>query len=576
MKNTWFVFLLLLATAVNAQIPAALSQLADLKNASAQREMSSPAQSPALERPVDPNEYVLGPGDRLQIWVAGRSDQDISVVISPEGTILIPSVGLIQLAELTLEAGRQRIFEQLSRVFRTDRIYVTLTELRKFRVSVSGAVQNSRLVTVTAASRVTDAISEAGGFLGSIATPPAASAPTAEGVQPAATQVGTSPVQPKIRQEEADLVPSRRRVKVHRYDGQIFYADLVKYYRIGDISNNPVLLDGDRIVVPYQDAKTGKVIVDGAVRAPGEFEYLPGDTVGDLLAFGHGLSADADSSHIVLVRFVSGTSRTEKILLPFGEAGSEARRRTLAISLRSDDRVWVRPKADYHLRYSVTLQGQIARPGIYAIDGETRWLSQIIEIAGGPTPNACLSCAFLQRQSLKDQEDPELDRLQMMQTQSLIESEREYFKFAMRQNQGVIALDLDALLIQGDKRYDLLLQDGDEIVLPVAEKSIAVFGQVLNPGHYRFNPDYTFDDYIRLAGGYNHRANKSKARIIRDISGEWLVPGRTTGLEDGDRIFVPEKADRRGWWDITKEVIAVASQVATVYLIIQTTTGSNE
>jgi len=109
----------------------------------------------------------------------------------------------------------------------------------------------------------------------------------------------------------------------------------------------------------------------------------------------------------------------------------------------------------------------------------------------------------------------------------------------------------------------------------VAEKSIAVFGQVINPGYYRYNRDFSVQDYINLAGGYNYRANKKQMRVIRDIGGEWLKPDNRMLMQDGDRIFVPEKGPKREWWDITKEVIAVASQVATVLLIVFTATDDS-
>jgi protein involved in polysaccharide export with SLBB domain len=105
-----------------------------------------------MERPIDPAEYVLGPGDRLQILIVGRTDQNISALIGPEGDIIIPSVGRILLANLTLQAGRERVIERLREVYRIDRIDLSLSELRKFRVSVSGAVANPQLVVVDAVS----------------------------------------------------------------------------------------------------------------------------------------------------------------------------------------------------------------------------------------------------------------------------------------------------------------------------------------------------------------------------------------------------------------------------------------
>ncbi|HNR69266.1 MAG TPA: SLBB domain-containing protein [bacterium] len=558
-----------------AQMPSTLSQLKELQGTLPVAETPPAVQGPILERPIDPAEYVLGPGDRLQILIVGRTDQNISALIGPEGDIVIPSVGRILLANLTLQAGRERVIERLREVYRIDRIDLSLSELRKFRVSVSGAVANPQLVVVDAVSRLTDALLAAGGLLNNPETGTVSATTPPDRRQLNVSQQPQEIIAAQPANKPGRLFASRRKIAINRHDGQVLYADLDKFDRTGDLQSNPILLDGDRIVVPYQNLQAGKVAVDGAVRAPGVFEYLSGDTVGDLLALGHGLAADADTSHLILARFVGRTSQVEQMVLPLGDPNSATYAKTLAMPLTSDDRIWVRPQANYHLRYHVTVEGEIARPGIYAIDADRRWLSQILENAGGPTANACLNCAYLRRPSLGQGNDPELTRLERMQTQAFSEIDREYYKFHMRQGQGLIPLDLHALLQGGDKRLDLLLQDGDVIVLPVAEKSIAVFGQVINPGYYRYNRDFSVQDYINLAGGYNYRANKKQMRVIRDIGGEWLKPDNRMLMQDGDRIFVPEKGPKREWWDITKEVIAVASQVATVLLIVFTATDDS-
>ena len=144
--------------------------------------------------------------------------------------------------------------------------------------------------------------------------------------------------------------------------------------------------------------------------------------------------------------------------------------------------------------------------------------------------------------------------------------EREYFKSKSRERQGVAAVDFLQLFEKKDKSVDILLQDKDLIVIPAKEFIVNVSGQIIKPGLITYSPNKDTKYYIEKAGGYNFNAMKSEVRVIKASTGEWLKPDNKTIIEMGDTIFVPEKPERDNW-RIFRDIVAVAAQVATIYLV---------
>jgi len=147
-------------------------------------------------------------------------------------------------------------------------------------------------------------------------------------------------------------------------------------------------------------------------------------------------------------------------------------------------------------------------------------------------------------------------------------NEREYFKIKSRELVGGMGVDFVALFDHKDHTQDILLRDRDLIIVPAQEQTVKLTGQVVNPGLYIYKPGQTLNYYLQEAGGYNWNVRKSKVRIIKNKTGEWMKPNDNTIIEVGDTIFVPEKPER-DWWLIAKDLITVGAQMATIYLVIQ-------
>ena len=117
-----------------------------------------------IEKPIDPQTYIVGPGDVLDLNVFASNAMEYDITISPDGRAVIPEAGVVDLKDKTLAEAEQIIINKAKGVFRSTEIYVVLKEIRKFKVTVAGSVETRLRWLRTAADRVSEAIEKAGGF----------------------------------------------------------------------------------------------------------------------------------------------------------------------------------------------------------------------------------------------------------------------------------------------------------------------------------------------------------------------------------------------------------------------------
>jgi|TARA_Y100000294_G_scaffold32990_1_gene28357 polysaccharide export outer membrane protein len=215
-----------------------------------------------VERPINPDEYVLGPGDVLGVNIVTAENLLFTLRVNPTGDLLIPTVGIVRVAGLTLSDAINSIREfVIKNAYRNSIVDVTLVNVRTLRVLVVGAVQDPGFVLVTAADRVTEVITEAGGLH-------------------------------KYADEES--------IKVIRPDSSVQPISLKTFLLSGDLEQNPTLREGDWVEVPFlEDYRPGSeefttynesaILVTGFVKRPGAFRYFPGYTVRDYIGMAGGV-----------------------------------------------------------------------------------------------------------------------------------------------------------------------------------------------------------------------------------------------------------------------------------------------
>jgi polysaccharide export outer membrane protein len=485
--------------------------------------------TPPLEKSVDPIEYLLGCGDEISIDVWGETNIHYALTVTPEGDLLIPGAGKVQVSGEPLAEAKNTIQDALTKYYKNVPITVTLVKLKKVKVIVAGRVESPGVYSVFANTRVSEVVDSAG-----------------------------------IIEDSTSL----RNILITHVDGSTRVADIFKFRRIGDRSGNPYVLGGDILFVPSQEKDVNTIGIYGAVKSGGEFEYAANDSLEDLINLAYGLTMDVDLLSGELVRFNPDHLTTTTIPLDLKGliAGHDPEKN---LPLLPDDRVFIRAIPKFHKRDQVLVKGEVKYPGVYQIEEDTTKLSEVIAKAGGFTPFASLPEAEMIR--TYNVSDPEFERLKKIPVADMTTSEYDYYKLRSREKPGRVACDFDKLFNKQLSQYDLTLKNGDVINIPTISMVVSVSGSAINPGLVPYVPNENYKYYIDRAGGYSWKARKDKVMIVKGQTGDRMKPSPGRKIDPGDTILIPEKPER-DYWKLFRDTMLVLGNVATVYLVIQQAT----
>ena len=354
-------------------------------------------------------------------------------------------------------------------------------------------------------------------------------------------------------------------------DRVIRYVNLSEKNVFADTSRDCVLANNDRIHVYSKLDQIPKQIVTilGEVNKPGEYEFEENMHVSDLIIKAGSLTRSAFHLSAEVAKVDPKKSvKTVKINLDSLLSDTNPSK---DIILEPDDHVFIRKIPEWQVGPLVEFRGEVQFPGFYPIVRDSTFLSDVFEKAGGFTKQALVSEAKLVRFREPMLEDKEYQRLTNMRRDEMSDLEYEYF--VMKQNTEdvrEIVLDFYELLVKNKKSEDVLLKEGDVIVIPKKPDVVFVSGRVSRPGGVLYKPGKKFDYYIKKAGGFSWDANGGKAKIIK-VTGEIVDDEDVKTFTPGDRIWVPRKQERN-FWRIFRDTMLVAGQMATIYLVIKNAT----
>lgn len=360
------------------------------------------------------------------------------------------------------------------------------------------------------------------------------------------------------RKEEAEPIlkvdPARqalRSIQLTR-EGKTVVYDLQKYYHLGDQSQNPLLKDGDQILIK---AVSEVVEISGAVNMPGEMEYLPGDKLSDMLIMAEGLSYDADTGKMQLYRF-----RENRIDFNITELSMAAGANDTP--MQAYDRIIVPRALEISRKLKVTISGQVRSPGEYII-GDNSTLYQVLQQAGGLSPRADINNLICYNEYMNEQGSAMLDFLAQRSMSDMTPLEYSYLRSNLQQLKGKYSLDPSKMWESKGAEEDLKLHDGDRIYIPEQMDMVWVSGQVRHPGLISWVDGADWKYYIAQAGGYTNNRKKGRDRLIRGYSGNWVKPNKDVKIMPGDTVFVPEQTDRSLWTDV-KDIVTLVSSAITI------------
>ena len=497
---------------------------------------------PALESTIAPESYYVGTSDVFAVNVWTSPPIAFQLTVTPEGTLIIPTVGEIPVADMTLAAARRKILDAVVKRYRVGEPTVTLVTPRPILVTVRGNVLNPGSYVMAAYNRVDKAVEEANRLL---------TGQKFEELKPILESMST------------------RRIIVRHKDGTQSRADVQKFLATREDRWDPYLREGDNIVVPPNDFRKNVIGVYGEVNVPGRYEFAEGDSVKDALRIAFGFSPSAQSDSVEFSRQNLDGEIVERKNLD-GRAILD--RNEPDFPLQPGDRLLVHGAVDLRGDYRVKVMGEVRRPGTYPITRNSSRLASVIHAAGGFTEFAALASAEVLRQPIAPA-DVALEQLESLRGGVPADDSTYYnLETSLRLRKEAVNADFVKLFQLGDSTQNVLLQDDDIVNVPSRRRSIYVFGQVVNPGHVAFTGGQDAWYYIQKAGGMTDRARSGDIKVVKAKTRQWLSPGDTQ-VEEGDYVWIPKQPERPfGYYlgIIAQSASIVSVAVTIVLLVIQT------
>jgi protein involved in polysaccharide export with SLBB domain len=354
------------------------------------------------------------------------------------------------------------------------------------------------------------------------------------------------------------------------------------------------LLDELRLQATH-DEVAPIVRIGGRVRAEGLYPLEPGMRVSDLLRAGGRLSESAFVIDAEVTRYVVVRGEFRQVdLIEVSLAAIRAGDESADLLLEPYDFLNVKEVTGWREQESVTLMGEVRFPGTYPIrKGET--LLSVIERAGGLTEWAYAEGAVFTRESLREREREQIERLTQQMEADLAAlalpgaqlSESRSTADAMAAGRtmleelrsaepvGRLAMDLPRVLrAKRGSPDDPQLQDGDMLAVPGPMQSVTVIGEVHSATSHLHDGALSRDDYVMLSGGFTNRADQRRVYVIKangQVTGaptsRWFR-ANDTQIAPGDTIVVPMDVDRMRplplWSAVTSIIFNLAVAVAAV------------
>ena len=525
-----------------------------------------------------PMNYVLGPGDELQVTVYGVQEFNATVPVSTEGKVTIQYVGQIPVSGMTIEAATQKIKSAIARVYSTvasgqSQVGISLSRIRTIRVTIIGSKQPGNY-SISSLATVYNALFLGGG-------------PGKNG--------------------------SYRNIELLRDNRVYKNIDIYRFLVNGDQSDNVGLKDNDVIRIP---AYSQRVTVEGQVKRPGIFEMKKGETFSNLVSFASGfnefaytasvnvlqktnkefkvtdikesefnsykpLSGDVFRVSKILSRFENRIKIEGAVFRPDTYSFYEGMRisdliskadglkedaysnRARIIRLRSDltteivnvnlaqalsgdldadlplkreDVITVYSILDFEEEFSITIDGEIKKPGVYDYY-ENLTLNDLFVQAGGLTGSASKRVEIARMIQSEEIDDSNPRKIELFNIEISADNNEQAKNFAL--------LPFDVVNIRKMAVYE-------------KPEMVTVSGAVHYAGKYVLaNKQDRVYDVIQRAGGLTSVANVEGVRIKRPIQAKQIEDLENVNLNLGKKDSIQNKLEKKLKEDLKYATIPV-------------------
>ncbi len=462
------------------------------------------------------DDYLIAAGDKLSIWLWGAVNLSEVVTVDNQGNIFLPNIGPINVLNTPASKINQVVTKKIRTVYKDNvSIYVNLLTATPVSVYVSGSVIRPGQYAGIASDSLLYFLKRAGG----------------------------------IDSERG----SYRSIRIVRNGKTLQQNDLYQFLQLGELKSFN-FKDGD---VLFVDSQKPTVSVTGTVKNPFKFELMADTITGsDMLALA---KPYAKVSHVGIM----GTRDNG----PFSTYLDMNTFKTFEV--KDGDQLIFNDDLRAQI-LDVQVSGSYLGPSYYAVKKSTRLHTLLSNIEIDPAL-ANYQSIYILRKSVAERQkemiEQSLQRLERTLFTAPVSSDGEA-AIRAKEAEMILAFSERARKIQplgkvvvSDKGNvaNILLEQGDIVVIPERSDLIQIGGEVVMPQALVFNPKADIEDYVAWAGGYSERANYKQPLILK--ANGMLKSDDDTKLEAGDQILIMPRVDSKTM-QVVKDITQIVYQIA--------------
>ncbi|WP_226662982.1 polysaccharide biosynthesis/export family protein [Microbulbifer aggregans] len=467
--------------------------------------------------------YRVTVGDQIALQLWGAYSFNAVLTVDAQGNIFIPEVGPVHVAGVENGELNSFVLRHVKRVFKNNvQAYANLEASQPVKVFVTGYVESPGLYPGFSSDSVLYYLDSAGG----------------------------------ISRESGSFID----IKVLRQGKEVQRVNLYSFLVEGQMPALQ-LRNGDSIVV---GPRQGYISVEGAVQESGQIEFVgPSTSLSEMLLVA---KPHPQANYARITQVINGVQQAS--YLPLAEAMAAPLYPGAHVELVSDSEISsisvrvngeVEGPAAYVLPYGATLQDLLDK--LRYRDNANPFAVQLYRKSVAKKQKVALerSLDALEMEALTRQPTTTADSASLKDTASMIQNFISKARRAQPRGQVVLANNANA--------GDMLLEDGDELLVPLRASTVSIVGEVVFPTSLVFSERNTLEDYIELAGGFSNNANTDEL-VVLHLDGtisrikESKFDNRLKGvLRPGDEIMVMPKI-QASELQVTKDVTEILYRIA--------------
>lgn len=345
----------------------------------------------------------------------------------------------------------------------------------------------------------------------------------------------------------------------------------------GTVADIPLESEDDLFVPTQAELISSRMVtIVGEVLSPGDYQWAANMAIEDLVMQAGGLTDAASVAKVDVSR---------RIVDPKSMEASTELAKTYTFSLKDGfvidgtpgfmlepyDVVQVRRSPGFHTPRQVSVAGEVTFTGSYTLEKKNQRLSDLVKMAGGVTKDAYVQGARLERR-ISDMERARLGMALQMARQSQGSRDSVSLDKLDTDNVYTVGIRLDEALKNPGGDADIVLREGDRLVVPEFEGTVKISGDVMYSNTVAYSGGKNYKWYVDQAGGFGQRAKKSKSYVVYP-NGTMAMLKRSTPITPGCEIVVPSKPKRESmssaqWVSIGSGVAGLFSSLAMIFYVL--------